>query len=106
MKSYSNIVDLFVERYEVETYTDEMNVVWYNLEDVAKVIDMNMDWYKHLFTTKVVVFDDKESRYITKAAMVILLQNTETLFGEYLKMLGEYDAIRLKLDVIESKLFL
>lgn len=104
MKSYSNIVDMFTERFNVEKYVDEQDVTWYSLEDISKVIDLNMEWYKHLFTVKVVTFDDNNVRFITKAAFVILLQNTKTPYGEYLKLLGEYDAIRLKLDAIEQHL--
>lgn len=104
MKSYSNIVDMFTERFNVETYVDEHDVTWYCLDDISRIIDLNMDWYKHLFTVKLVTFDDKVVRFITKAAFVILLQNTKTPYGEYLKLLGEYDAIRLKLDAIENHL--
>lgn len=104
MKSYSNIVDMFTERFNVETYVDEHEVTWYCLDDISRIIDLNMDWYKHLFTVKLVTFDDKDVRFITKAAFVILLQNTKTPYGEYLKLLGEYDAIRLKLDAIENHL--
>lgn len=106
MKSYNNIIELFVERHGIEQFVDENGVVWYNLDDVIKVIDTNMDWYKHLFTTKVVIFDDREVRYITKTAFLILLQNTESMYSSYLKLLAEYDAIRLKLDDIERKLFM
>jgi hypothetical protein len=106
MKSYNNVVELFVTRHGIEQFTDENNVVWYNLDDIISVIETNMDWYKHLFTTKVVIFEDKEVRYITKTAFLILLQNTETLYSSYLKLLAEYDAIRIKLDDIERKLFM
>ena len=95
MKSYSNIVDMFAERFNVEKYVDEQDVTWYCLDDISKVIDLNMEWYKHLFTIKIVTIDDEN---------LILLQNTKTPYGEYLKLLGEYDAIRLKLDAIESHL--
>ena len=106
MKSYNNIVELFVERNGIEQFVDENNVVWYNLDNIIEVIDTNMDWYKHLFTTKIVVFEDKEVRYITKTAFLILLQNTETLYSSYLKLLAEYDAIRIKLEDLERKLFI
>ena len=95
MKSYSNIVDMFAERFNVEKYVDEQDVTWYCLD---------VEWYKHLFTIKIVTIDDENLIFITKAAFVILLQNTKTPYGEYLKLLGEYDAIRLKLDAIESHL--
>ena len=104
MKSYSNIVDMFTERFNVEKYVDEQDVTWYCLDDISKVIDLNMEWYKHLFTIKIVTIDDENLIFITKAAFVILLQNTKTPYGEYLKLLGEYDAIRLKLDAIENHL--
>lgn len=106
MKSYNNVVELFVERNGIEQFVDENNVVWYNLDNIIEVIDTNMDWYKHLFTTKIVVFEDKEVRYITKTAFLILLQNTETLYSSYLKLLAEYDAIRIKLEDLEHKLFI
>ena len=106
MKSYNNIVELFVERNGIEQFVDENNVVWYNLDNIIEVIDTNMDWYKHLFTTKIVIFEDKEVRYITKTAFLILLQNTETLYSSYLKLLAEYDAIRIKLEDLERKLFI
>lgn len=106
MKSYNNVVELFVERNGIEQFVDENNVVWYNLDSIIEVIDTNMDWYKHLFTTKIVVFEDKEVRYITKTAFLILLQNTETLYSSYLKLLAEYDAIRIKLEDLERKLFI
>lgn len=106
MKSYNNVVELFVERHNIEQFIDEHGVVWYNLDNIIEVIETNMDWYKHLFTTKVLVIDDKEVRYITKTAFLILLQNTETLYSSYLKLLAEYDAIRIKLDDIERKLFI
>lgn len=106
MKSYNNIVELFVERNGIEQFVDENNVVWYNLDNIIEVIDTNMDWYKHLFTTKIVVFEDKEVRYITKTAFLILLQNTETLYSSYLKLLAEYDAIRIKLEDLERKIFI
>lgn len=106
MKSYNNVVELFVERNGIEQFVDENNVVWYNLDNIIEVIDTNMDWYKHLFTTKIVVFEDKEVRYITKTAFLILLQNTETLYSSYLKLLAEYDAIRIKLEELERKLFI
>lgn len=106
MKSYNNVVELFVERNGIEQFVDENNVVWYNLDNIIEVIDTNMDWYKHLFTTKIVVFEDKEVRYITKTAFLILLQNTETLYSSYLKLLSEYDAIRIKLEDLERKLFI
>jgi hypothetical protein len=106
MKSYNNIVELFVERNGIEQFVDENNVVWYNLDNIIEVIDTNMDWYKHLFTTKIVVLEDKEVRYITKTAFLILLQNTETLYSSYLKLLAEYDAIRIKLEDLERKLFI
>ena len=51
MKSYNNVVELFVERNGIEQFVDENNVVWYNLDNIIEVIDTNMDWYKHLFTT-------------------------------------------------------
>ena len=106
MKSYNNVVELFVARHGIEQFTDENNVVWYNLDNIISVIETNMDWYKHLFTTKVVIFEDKEVRYITKTAFLILLQNTETLYSSYLKLLAEYDAIRIKLEELERKLFI
>ena len=106
MKSYNNVVELFVERNGIEQFVDENNVVWYNLDNIIEVIDTNMDWYKHLFTTKIVIFEDKEVRYITKTAFLILLQNTETLYSSYLKLLAEYDAIRIKLEELERKLFI
>lgn len=106
MKSYNNVVELFVERNGIEQFVDENNVVWYNLDNIIEVIDTNMDWYKHLFTTKIVVFEDKEVRYITKTAFLILLQNTETLYSSYLKLLADYDAIRIKLEDLERKLFI
>ena len=106
MKSYNNIVQIFSERNGVQMYVDENEVEWYSLDDVMTVMEVNMDWYKHLFTTKVVIFEDKEVRYITKTAFLILLQNTETLYSSYLKLLAEYDAIRIKLDDIERKLFM
>lgn len=104
MKSYSNIVDMFTERYNVEKYVDEQDVTWYCLDDISKVIELNMEWYKHLFTIKIITIDDMNLRFITKAALVILLQITKTPYGEYLKLLGEYDAIRLKLDTLEDQL--
>lgn len=104
MKSYSNIVDMFTERFNVEKYIDEHDVTWYCLDDISKVIELNMEWYKHLFTVKIITIDDMNLRFITKAAFVILLQITKTPYGEYLKLLGEYDAIRLKLDALESQL--
>lgn len=106
MKSYNNVVELFVERNGIEKSVDESGVVWYNLETIIKSIDTNMDWYKHLFTTKVLIEDGEQVRYITKTALMILLQNTETLYSKYLNMLAEYDAIRIKLDELERKLFM
>ena len=106
MKSYNNVVELFVERHGIEGFEDENKVVWYNLEDILDVVEMNMDWYKHLFTTKIVIFEGREVRYITKTALVILLQQTDTLYSKYLNTLSEYDSIRLKLDDIERKLFM
>lgn len=104
MKSYNNIVQIFSLRNDVQMYTDENDVEWYSLDDVMKVMPVNMDWYKHLFTVKSVMIGNDEVRFITKAAMMILLQNTDTLYGDYLKLLAEYDHIRVKLDEIERKL--
>lgn len=104
MKSYNNIVQIFSERNGIQMYVDENEVEWYSLDDVMTVMEVNMDWYKHLFTVKSVMIGNDEVRFITKAAMMILLQNTETLYGEYLKLLAEYDSIRYKLDDIERKI--
>lgn len=104
MKSFNNILQVFVEKFNVDTIVDETGTEWYKVEDVKRVIPVNMEWYKHLFTVKTLVEGNDEYKYITKAAMIILLQNTETIYGEYLKLLSQHDAIQLKLDALEAEL--
>jgi hypothetical protein len=104
MKSFNNILEVFVEKFEVRNFNDEGGVYWYNLDDIKKAIPVNMDWYKHLFTVKTIVEGDDEYGYITKTALIILLQNTDTLYGDYLKLLSQHDAIQLKMDMIEEEL--
>jgi len=104
MKSFNNILEVFVEKHMIENFMDESNVWWYKVDDIKRVIPVNMEWYKHLFTFKNVVEGDSEVLFITKAALIILLQNTETIYGEYLKLLSQHDAIQLKLDALEAEL--
>ena len=104
MKSFNNILEVFVEKNEVSSFVDDAKVSWYNLDDIKRVIPVNMEWYKHLFTIKTVVMGDDEYKYITKTALIILLQNTDTPYGEYLKLLSQHDAIQLKMDMIEEEL--
>lgn len=104
MKSFNNILQVFVDKFNIEHFDDEMSVTWYKVSDVQKVIPINMEWYKHLFTVKTLMEGNDEYKYITKAAMIILLQNTETIYGEYLKLLSQHDAIQLKLDMLEAEL--
>jgi hypothetical protein len=104
MKSFNNILEVFVEKHMIENFIDENDVCWYNVDNIKQVIPVNMDWYKHLFTFKTVIEGDNEVRFITKAALIILLQNTETIYGEYLKLLNQHDAIQLKLDALEAEL--
>lgn len=104
MKSFNNILEVFVEKFEIENFKDESDVCWYKVDDIRKVIPVNMEWYKHLFTVKTIMEGNDEYRFITKAALIILLQNTETIYGEYLKLLNQHDAIQLKLDMLEEEL--
>ena len=104
MKSFNNILEVFVDKFNIDHFEDESNVVWYKVLDIKQVIPVNMDWYKHLFTFKTVVEGNDEYIFITKAALIILLQNTETIYGEYLKLLSQHDAIQLKLDMLEEEL--
>ena len=104
MKSFNNILEVFVEKFEIENFKDESNVYWYKVEDIRKVIPVNMEWYKHLFTVKTIMEGNDEYKFITKAALIILLQNTETIYGEYLKLLNQHDSIQLKLDMLEEEL--
>jgi hypothetical protein len=107
MKSFNNILQVFVDKFNIDHFTGmecSVELEWYKVDDIKKVIPINMDWYKHLFTVKTVVVDDAEYAYITKAALIILLQNSDTLYGEYLKLLNQHDAIQLKLDEIEAAL--
>ena len=104
MKSFNNILEVFVDKFNIEHFEDESNVVWYKVLDIKQVIPVNMDWYKLLFTVKTVMEGNDEVKFITKAALIILLQNTETIYGEYLKLLSQHDAIQLKLDMLEEEL--
>lgn len=104
MKSFNNILEVFVEKNEVANFVDDTGVYWYNLHDIKRNIPVNMEWYKHLFTVKTIVVGDDEYQYITKTALIILLQNTDTLYGEYLKLLSQHDALQLKMDMIEEEL--
>ena len=104
MKSFNNILEVFVDKFNIEYFEDESGIVWYKVLDIKQVIPVNMDWYKHLFTFKTVMEGDDEVKFITKAALIILLQNTETIYGEYLKLLNQHDAIQLKLDMLEEEL--
>jgi hypothetical protein len=111
MKSYNNITELFAANNNIESFVDEGGIYWYKLEDVEKVIPLNMEWYKSLFTLNTLVVNGvngEETKFVTfmtKAALMIALQNTETKYGEYLRLLREYDSIRYKLDEIEDELF-
>ena len=104
MKSFNNILQVFVEKFKIESFADEANVDWYKVDDIKRVIPVNMDWYKHLFTVKTIVEGNDEYKFITKAALIILLQNTDTIYGEYLKLLSQHDSIQLKLDMLEEEL--
>lgn len=104
MKSFNNILQVFVDKFDIENFEDESNVWWYKVDDIKRVIPVNMDWYKHLFTIKTIVEGDDEYKFITKAALIILLQNTDTIYGEYLKLLSQHDNIQLKLDMLEEEL--
>ena len=104
MKSFNNILEVFVDKFNIEHFEDDSNVVWYKVLDIKQVIPVNMDWYMHLFTVKTVMEGNDEVKFITKAALIILLQNTETIYGEYLKLLSQHDAIQLKLDMLEEEL--
>ena len=104
MKSFNNILEVFVDKFNIEHFEDESNVIWYKVDDIKRVIPVNMEWYKHLFTVKTVMEGNDEYKFITKAALIILLQNTETIYGEYLKLLSQHDAIQLKLDMLEEEL--
>ena len=104
MKSFNNILQVFVDKFEIDNFMDEVGVDWYKVRDIEEVIPVNMDWYKHLFTVKTVMEGNDEYKFVTKAALIIMLQNTDTLYGEYLKLLSQHDSIQLKLDKIESEL--
>lgn len=104
MKSFNNILQVFVDKFNIENFEDESNVVWYKVDDIKRIIPVNMDWYKHLFTVKTIMEGDDEYKFITKAALIILLQNTDTIYGEYLKLLSQHDSIQLKLDMLEEEL--
>jgi hypothetical protein len=104
MKSFNNILEVFVEKFNIENFIDDTEVCWYNVSDIRRVIPVNMDWYKHLFTVKTVMKGNDEEKFITKAALIILLQNTDTIYGEYLKLLSQHDSIQLKLDMLEEEL--
>lgn len=105
MKSYNNITELFAANNNIESFVDEGGIYWYKLEDVQKAIPLNMEWYKSLFTLNTLVVNGEEIKFMTKAALMIALQNTETKYGDYLRLLREYDSIRYKLDEIENELF-
>ena len=104
MKSFNNILQVFVDKFEIDNFMDDAGVDWYKVQDIEEVIPVNMEWYKHLFTVKTIIEGNDEYKFVTKAALIIMLQNTDTLYGEYLKLLSQHDSIQLKLDKIEAEL--